>query len=228
MCRGVRHPARPLFRRPRRPDLDLCVGLAGGQPAEEVRGGPRHRSARLAVGHLTGLQRTGQPRPGHLRQQRIGAHLRLQLGPRQRHHPERALPGVVPGRVVQQHQPPVRQFRRLAVRIRLRGDDRRLQGVCVRGEPSGRGRRIDLDLRPQPCRAKRLHRLTEGDRGLVRAVREVFLSRSHARKIRRNEALIRGGHPLRASPIRRCALARRWASATSRRGKGALMRRFGV
>src|SRR5439155_3667858 len=36
----------------------------------------------------------------------------------------------------------------------------------------------------------------------------LFRSRSHARKIRRKEALIRGGHPVRASPIRRCAAAR--------------------
>ncbi len=201
MRRRVRHPAAALARRPRRPDLDLRRRTPCRQRAEVVRTRPGDRAARLPVRQTARLQRTGQPRPAHLRQQRVGGHLRLQFGAHQGHQPEVALPGLVPGGVVEQDEPPVRE-------IVLAVDDRRLQRVRVRSQAFRWPRRLHLQLGPQPRRAQRVHRRTERGRDgntlrTVRAVStigligEVSLRRSHAGKRRRNRSLARERTPVR-------------------------------
>ncbi|ELP64943.1 hypothetical protein STRTUCAR8_08332, partial [Streptomyces turgidiscabies Car8] len=206
--RGVRDTAQALARRPGGADLDLGRGRPLRHPAEVVRTRARDRAAGLAVRQSARLERPGQPGPAHVGQQRVGGHLGLQLGAHQRHQPEGALPGVVPGRVVQQNEPAVGQ-------ILLAVDDRRLQGVRERREALGRPRRLDLDLRPQPRGPQRVDGGPEGQRSrlpipvpLLRvvhfasAVRQSSLCRSHAGKIKGNGASVRGQTPVERTTVR--------------------------
>ena len=81
-------------------------------------------------------------------QQRVAGHVRLQLGGHQRDQAQVALPGVVPGRVVQQDQPAAGHL----VAVAQHGGAER---ETVRGEPLRRGDLLEQDLlarrrRPQP------------------------------------------------------------------------------
>lgn len=183
---------RPAHRRcphavSRRPGSPSAWSPRARRAPEVVRGTARHRATGLAVLSSVRLQGAGQPRPAHLGQQRVRGHLGVQFGTHQRDETEGALPGLGPGRIVEQHQPPVGQV--LAVH-----HHRRLQGVGVRREALGRRGRVDLDLVPYASAQQRVNRVLEGERGAV-PVREVPMSRCHAGKTRRNRALTGGRHP---------------------------------
>ncbi len=208
MGRGVRNAAQTLPRGPGGADLDLRRRRALGQTAEVMGAGTCDGAARFAVRQPARLERAGQPGPAHVGQQRVGGHLRLQLRTHQGHQPERTLPGIVPVRVVQQHQPAVGQ-------VLVAVDDGGLQRVRVRSQPLRCLGLLDLDLRPQPAAAQSVDRGTEGRRSRTArlpvrlprplrvihpasAVRQSSLSRSHAGRLRGTGASCRARHPVPA------------------------------
>src|SRR5699024_3173165 len=135
-----------LESRPRGAKLELMSLGWSGDVAVADRGGARHRPAqrRVRARLLAGGLR--QPAPRHLGQERVARerrlHVRLNVG----HQSQRAVPGVVARRVVQEDQPAERvavgELRHILAR---RGVDLYAESVTVRGEPLWRPDRTDGD-----------------------------------------------------------------------------------
>src|SRR5688572_12145251 len=145
---------RLVHRRPGRPDLDLGRAGLGGHRAEALRDDPGDRAALGEKGRAMCGEGLGEPGPAHPRQQRVGSDLRLQVGAHVGHQPERPLPGLVPGRVVQQDQPAGREL--LVVDQDVGGHRHR-----VRREPGRRGSLLQHDLAARDGRAQSCHGPTE-------------------------------------------------------------------
>ena len=137
-----------------------AVGGRAGQVAEPGGQGLGDGAGGGLVAGAGVVEGVGEPAPAHLGQQRIGGHLGVELGGHVRDQPQRALPGLVAGRVVQQDEPAVGDLVVVAQhggadRVRVRRQTR--GAVTSSSSISGRGR-AGRAGRARPGRRSRVRR----------------------------------------------------------------------
>ena len=101
------------------------------------------------------VQRVGQPGPADPGQQRVGGEVDLQLGGHVGDQPQGALPGLVPGRVVQQDQPAGGHLVAVAQHRARRARTRTAPAAAARRPPPARSPAgVSADRSPATARAK--------------------------------------------------------------------------
>src|SRR5512133_4209538 len=125
---------------PRGAYLDLGTRRLRRHSSERVAGHRRHGAARRVVFSAVAIERIDQPGPTHTWKQRIGHHLRIDIGAREGDATKRTLPCRIACRVMQQHESTATQL--LAADDNVSRNRSRIRRYPLRGR-----KLLDMQLR---------------------------------------------------------------------------------